>query len=168
MIGGEGHALIGQEEATPGGEFELSAGGGYGLFRIGYLAFETAGFDLYPLVGIGGGSLNVDIKGRSAPTFDDVLDAPARSSSLSTSGFLLDASVGVNYRIALAEEGGPSTGGLLLGMEVGYTYQPGGSSWKLDGLNNVAGGPDFKLQGFHLRVSLGGWGRSEPEPGGAN
>jgi hypothetical protein len=112
--------------------------------------------------------VSVDITGRSAPTFDDVLEAPARSSSLSTGGFLMDASVGINYRLAMAEEDGTSTGGLLLGVEVGYTLQPGSSSWKLDGLNDVAGGPDFKLEGLHIRASIGGWGRREPDAGAAN
>jgi hypothetical protein len=167
LIGGEGHAIVDQEEATPNGEFQLSAGGGYGLFRIGYLAYSEGQLDLFPLFGIGGGGLSVNIKGRSAPTFDQVLEAPARSSSLATGGFLLDASIGLNYRIVLSDEEESSRGGLVVGAQAGYIFEPGGSSWTLDGLNNVAGGPDLKLQGFHFRASIGGWGTEEPAQSGA-
>ena len=53
-------------------------------------------------------------------------------------------------------------GGMLLGVQVGYTFAPAQSSWTLDGLNDVAAGPDFRLQGPYVRVSVGGWG-TEPE-----
>jgi len=30
-------------------------------------------------------------------------------------------------------------------------------------INGVAGGPDLRLQGFYLRISLGGWGGGDDE-----
>lgn len=162
LIGGEGHGILENSETTPDGAYEISAGGGYGLFRVGYLAYSEQNFDVFPLFGIGGGGLNLDIKNRSAPLFDDVLDDPARSSSLSTGGFLLDLSVGATYRLELADEDG-ERGGMLFGVQVGYTFQPGETSWDLDGLNDVAGGPDFQIEGFHIRFSVGGWGEEPAE-----
>lgn len=163
LLGGEGHALMGSEETTPDGALQVSMGGGYGLFRLGYLAFSRAGFDVWPMIGLGGGGMNLQITERSAPTFEEVLANPLRSSSLSTGSFLLDVSVAAHYRI-LIEDDDPDPddedeiGGFLVGLQVGYTLAPGDPSWDLDVINGVAGGPDLRLQGLYVRGSIGGWG----------
>lgn len=165
VIGGEGHALLGRRETTSDGARQISAGGGYGLFRIGYRAFSREGLDVIPLIGVGGGRLNLDILGRSAPVFDDVLTDPGRSSRLSSGMFLLDASVQASYRVRMPGRR-RGDGGLLVGLQAGYTYAPGKTSWELDGINTVAGGPDFEIEGWSVRLSIGGWGRQEPEEEG--
>jgi hypothetical protein len=165
LIGGEGHALLGGNETTAGGALQLSTSGGFGLFRVGYLAVSSATFDLYPLLGIGGGGMGLKIIERDAPTFDEVLADPGRSSSLDTGMFLLDVSLAANYRIDM-REGDDGPGGFLLGVHVGYTFAPGDTSWKLDGINSVAGGPTLQIEGPYVRVSIGGWGseRDDDEP----
>jgi len=171
LIGGEGHAVIGGTETTPDGTFQLGLGGGYGLFRLGYLAYSIAGVDVYPMIGLGGGGVSLSLIERSAPTFGDVLLDPARSAHLSAGAFLVDASVAVFYRPEFATTDGDGDrgrgrdrdddedrGGLLLGLQGGYTFSPADTSWRLDGINTVAGGPDMNLQGFYVRLSIGGWG----------
>jgi hypothetical protein len=49
-------------------------------------------------------------------------------------------------------------GGVLLGVSLGYTFAPGASKWTLDGINSVAGGPTFQIEGPYVRLSIGGWG----------
>lgn len=160
LIGGEGHALLGGAETTADGARQLSFGGGYGLFRVGYLAFSHRGLDVFPTFGIGGGGMSLSIAERSAPTFDDVLADPETSSRLSTGSFLLDVGLALNYRVPAGEEDG---GGFLVGLQGGYTFAPGSTAWRLDEINNVAGGPAFQIEGPYLRVSIGGWGREEEE-----
>lgn len=169
VIGGEGHGLIGRHETTSDGTRRISAGGGYGLFRVGYRAFSWEGLDIVPLIGVGGGGLSLDILERSVPIFDDVLADPGRSSRLSTGMFLLDASVAASYRVQMPGQRRRERerGGLLLGLQVGYTFAPGRTSWKLDGINDVAGGPDFEIEGASIRLSIGGWGREEPDDDGS-
>jgi hypothetical protein len=159
MIGGEGHLLLGSDETTASGATRVSAGGGYGLFRLGYSVLSRAGVDIFPALGIGGGSLNMTFAERSAPTFDDVLADPQRSARLSTGMFLLDASAVLTYRITVRESEEGEAGGLLVGLQAGYTFAPGDTSWTLDDLNDVAGGPGFQVEGFHIELSIGGWGR---------
>ena len=161
LIGGEGHGLLGREETTADATRRISLNGGYGLFRLGYLLLADYGFDLVPAIGIGGGGMSLKITERGSPTFDDVLGQPARSSTLSTGMLLVDGSVGVNYRVAL---GPPDRrrGGILIGLHGGYLYSPWNSSWDLDGLSDVAGGPELLIQGFYGRVTIGGWGRRGP------
>ncbi len=99
--------------------------------------------------------MSVALKERSTPTFEEVLENPARSSELSNGMFLLDGSVGANYRVRFTEDDGEEGGGLLVGLQVGYTFAPGGPSWELDGLNDVAGGPSFQIEGAYIRLSIG-------------
>lgn len=157
LIGLEGHAILGSTETSGDGAFQTSLGGGYGLFRLGYLAVDGDALDVYPTLGVGGGQVNVKIRERSAPTFDDVLGDPQRSSSLSSRMLLLDLGVGVDYRIRVDSDD-DEFGGLLVGLTGGYTFAPGSPSWRLDGINGVAGGPELLIQGFYLRASIGGWG----------
>lgn len=165
LIGGEGHALLGGDQTTADGSIEVGLSGGYGLFRLGYLLLGGEGFlDVYPMVGIGGGSMSVRITERSAPTFDDVLVDPQRSSTLSTSMFLLDIGLGADYRFVVSEDDDEEgEGGVLVGVHAGYTLAPGDTEWTLDGINNVAGGPAARVEGFYLRLSIGGWGWSPGE-----
>jgi hypothetical protein len=163
LLGGEGHALIGSDETTADGATQLELGGAYGLFRVGYLAYTLEGLDIYPMIGIGGGGMSLSLIDRSAPTFGEVLADPLRSSKLSIGSFLLDASVAAHYRFAVeeatpepAEEDDP--GGVLVGVQAGYTFAPGSSSWNLDVINTVAGGPDLAMEGFYVRITIGGWG----------
>jgi hypothetical protein len=161
LIGGEGHAILGGDKTTTDGARRLSLGGGYGLFRVGYVAVSRGGLDVFPLLGIGGGAMSISIAERSAPTFDEVLTDPERAANLSTGMFLMDLALGANYRIAVSGED-DDPGGFLIGVQVGYTFAPGSSSWTLDEVNNVAGGPELQIEGPYVRLSLGGWG-SETE-----
>jgi hypothetical protein len=162
LLGGEGHGLIGSDETTADGARQLGIGGGYGLFRIGYLAYSIEGLEVLPMIGVGGGGMSLSIIERSAPTFDDILLDPLRSARVSTGMFLLDASLMLSYRVPTGEdeEDGDddeeSGGGLLVGLQGGYTFAPGEPSWRLDGLNSVAGGPELKIEGFYIRLSIGG------------
>lgn len=158
LIGGEGLGILGQEETTTDGSHNLSVNGGMGLFRLGYLAFTDEGFELFPSLGIGGGGMSLKIAERSSPSFDDVLGDPGRSSTLTTGMLLVDASLGLNYRFVTGSDDGRAHG-ILLGVEGGYTYSPWDSGWDLDGVNDVAGGPELRIEGFHVRVSIGGWNR---------
>jgi len=162
LIGGEGHALLGRTETTPGGARQLTVSGGYGMFRVGYLAVTRDAFDVYPLFGIGGGGMSLKIAERGAPTFDQVIADPETSSTLATAMFVLDVAAAANFRITMGENE-DGVGGFVLGVQAGYSFSPAQSGWTLDGTNDVAGGPDLRIQGPYVRLSIGGWGRRNPE-----
>jgi hypothetical protein len=166
MFGLEGHGLLGGDGTTADGTTQVSLGGGYGLFRVGYRAYSRGRLDIYPVFGIGGGQMSVKIRERSAPVFDDVLAGPQRSSSLTTGMFLLDFAVGLDYRFVV-ESDEEDFGGVALGLHVGYTLAPGDTSWKLDDINNVAGGPSAQIEGFYVRASIGFWGGGSPQVEGS-
>ncbi len=169
LFGFEGHGILGDTEAAADGSYEVSLSGGYGLFRVGWLAVPGPGFAVYPTVGIGGGSISVNIRERSVPLFDDILTDPGRSSSLSAGMFLLDLGVAAEYRARIEDdeedEDDEGAGGLVFGIQGGYTFAPGSPSWTLDDINRVAGGPELLLQGLYVRASIGFWGGGRDEDG---
>lgn len=169
LIGGEGHGLLGGDETTPDGEFRTRLNGGYGMFNLGYALVSDGPLDLYPILGIGGGGMQLEIIERSSPTFDGVLADPGTSTRLSSGAFLLSASVAADWRFGAdrprrrsddddEDDDDDGFGGWLLGVRAGWVWAPADVSWELDELNDVAGGPEVAPTGFHIRVSIGGWG----------
>jgi len=156
IIGGEGHGLMADETTT--GNYTVSLTGGYGLVNVGYLIFSRGGFHLYPLLGIGGGAIDLKIHEREAPSFDEILDDPKRGSELSTGGFLLNVSIGADHLFILGgdEEG---EGGLVLGLRAGYTFTPIKGDWNMYDMD-VGGGPDIGITGPYFHLMLGGGGVS--------
>ncbi len=160
LIGGQGAGLLGQHRTTTDGSYDVSLGGGYGMFRLGYNVLSQGNLDLFPSLGIGGGGMQLEIRGRSAPTFGEVLAAPGRSSRMSTGAFIMGVGVDGNYRILLGRTPKGESGGMLIGFSAGYMFSPWTSAWELDNLNSVAGGPSAKIEGLYARFSIGGWGTS--------
>jgi hypothetical protein len=161
LIGGEGHGLISPSTTALQDRFRTRITGGYGVFDLGYLLVTGATIDLYPVVGIGGGGLSIEIIERGPVSFDDVLRDPGRSTRLTSGVLVLDASLGLTYRTTTAARrarpGG--TAGLALSIRGGYTLSPVRGEWQVDGVGDVAGAPDARLRGPYLRGSIGGWRR---------
>ena len=86
---------------------------------------------------------------------------PAAAASLAC--FLLNAGLGLDYRFEVQQREDGGGWGLVLGVEGGYMHSPGSTSWELDGVGDVTGGPDLGIEGLYVWFSLGGWGREGEE-----
>jgi hypothetical protein len=154
IMGGEGCGLIGREVTSKG--YKTSIEAGYGFFSLGYIVYSKEALRVYPLLGLGGGrmSLNIVEKGTS-PSFDEVLDNPKRGIELSTGGFLLNLALGTDYLLGLTrdEEG---EGGLIFGLRGGYIFAPLKDEWEMDGVD--ISGPDVGITGSYIRLMIGGGG----------
>ncbi|MCP4632521.1 MAG: hypothetical protein GY855_06305 [candidate division Zixibacteria bacterium] len=154
IIGGEGHGLIRGNEKL--GNYKTSLFGGYGLLNFGMTLISSGRFDIYPLVGIGGGGMRLKITERNSVSFGDVLDNPGRNSDMTTGCFLLHAALGFDHLVKLADtEFG--TGGLVFGCRAGYIYAPYTSEWRMEG-KEVSGGPETGITGPYFRILIGGGG----------
>jgi hypothetical protein len=153
IVGGEGYGLIAPSQGHQGRE--VSVGGGYGLFTVGYQFRPTSGLRVHPLLGIGGGGFEVNIGSASGGQFDDVLEDPGRGASLETGSVLLSVGGGLEYRFRHSGDGG-----VQVGLRAGYLLSPYEADWRVNGsrLSNAPGAP---LQGPFVRVLLGGWGRAQ-------
>ena len=155
IIGGEGHTLLGDKVTIE--KYESSVTVGYGFFNLGYILYSLNQLRLYPLLGIGGGVMNLKIREKPVSlSFDDVLDDPEKSVELSTSGFLMSFAVGMDYLLLLGgDESG--RGGLVFGFRAGYTLSPFKSGWQLDE-KEISDAPEMGITGPFIRMTFGGGG----------
>lgn len=150
LLGGEGHALLTGDGTGQGRNVSLT--GGYGFFNLGYLFFPTSSLHAYPLLGIGGGGLQLDIESQGdAGNFDDVLDDPDRSARVGRASFLISLGAGLEYQFGTPDDGGSAQ----LGIRAGYIISALRSDWQLDE-NSLADGPDASMQGPFVRLTIGG------------
>ena len=82
---------------------------------------------------------------------------------MTNGAFLLGVGIDGDFRVTLGTSPAGEHGGMLIGFSTGYIFCPQTSDWELDGMNSVAGGPSVKVEGFYVRLSIGGWGR-KPVP----
>jgi len=155
VLGGQGHGYLQdkQDVALAGGNHRTSLAAGMGFFDLGVVAWSGHGVALTPMVGLGGGALLFEIQELSSPTFGEVLQQPGRRSSLSTSGFLVDLGVHLDWILGPVQRGVRS--GAVVGLRAGWILSPFKGSWQLDG-RDIAGGPRVGIEGPYVRFSVGG------------
>ncbi|MBN1542834.1 hypothetical protein JW992_11865 [candidate division KSB1 bacterium] len=155
LLGGEGQALFGDEVVSRG--FKMSLSGGYGLFNLGYLVKKTERLNVYPFLGIGGGGMTLEIIEQGAPSFEELLENPRRSSVVTRGGVMMDFGLGADYLITLSEKKG-ETGGMALGFRAGYNWMPWTGDW-IFSESEIAGGPEIRISGAYIKFMIGGGGR---------
>ena len=152
LLGGEGHGLIRPSQSVGGRN--VSAGGGYGLATIGYLAVAQSKLRVYPQVGVGAGGFTVDIgSAGTATAFDEVLNNPNRSAELSRGSLLVSLAVSATYEFSGPDE----AGGFRIGLQAGYLLAPYSGDWQLDA-DALENGPDAGFDGPFIRLLIGGGG----------
>ena len=155
IVGGEGYTLLGDE--STGADFKASTYVFQGFANIGYIIFSKKGLSVYPLLGLGGGSMKLTFSEKNASyAFDDVLTDPKREATLTAGGFLVNLALGVDYYLKLGEDE-EGHGGFLLGVRAGYTLAPSKGGWSMNGAD-LTGSPDFSMTGPFVRIIFGGGG----------
>jgi len=165
IIGGEGHGLMGIGSKSAHNELDYKAdiSGGYGLFRLGYNVFSYEGFNIYPLIGFGGGTASMHIAEAGDITFDQALGNPKREIEMHRDSFLIDISLGLDYRIDApymhgSEDEKSENGYFVVGIRGGYMFAPVQSDW-YTAEGTIIGGPDLGIDGPAVMLILGsgGW-----------
>ena len=158
IMGGEGHILLG--ETATSGNYKNSINITYVFFDMGYVAYSIKDLRIYPLLGVGMGSMNLKIAEKAtALSIDDVLENPNREVELSTGGFLLNLAIGIDYLLNFVKDE-TGRGGMLLGIRVGYTLSPSKGSWTTSDIE-ISGAPDIGITGPYIRFMIGGGGISK-------
>lgn len=154
LIGGEGHGIT--EKTFINADHKTSLKGGYGVFTMGYVLASSRSFLLYPLVGVGGGMIDLEISEKNTLDFDDVMTNSRRSIHLIQKNMVLDFSLNTTFSFW-------SNGGLMIGARVGYMMTPYTSKTTSNGLE-VYNAPDINYEGLYFSVSLGGGGYGQTHP----
>jgi hypothetical protein len=155
IIGGEAYSLLGDD--VTGANFKASTIIFQGFASVGYIVFAKKGFSVYPLIGLGGGSMTLTFSEKEATySFDDVLIDPRRGTTLTAGGFLINLALGVDYYLKMGENK-EGHGGFLFGVRAGYTLAPSKAGWGMFD-NELTGAPEISMTGPFVRIIFGGGG----------
>ncbi len=158
LLGGEGSAVVTPRKSSANGAQEAQLMGGIGLVELGVALLQHRRWIVYPMVGIGGGGLGVDLQRGRPATFGQVLAAPTGSRPM-RGIFAADLSLGVDHLVLLRRTP-ERRGGIFFGLRAGYTLTSNVGDWRLAG-DDLGGGPSFGLNRPYLRFTFGGWGARE-------
>jgi len=158
LIGAEGHYLIIDEKdyAATNGNYKASLSAACGFIDFGYDVLSSTKLNLYPLIGIGGGGLWLQI-GKN--NFNDILDTPERNANLTSFTALFNFALGSDYMIKSSEDTKNKVG-LVLGFRAGYIYSPWKGTWWTDNIS-IDNGPKLGMTGPYLRLMIGIGGKGE-------
>ncbi len=156
ILGGEGHAIEGDEVTTRG--YKVSVAGGYGLLNVGYLIHKKNNLNIYPMLGVGGGAVTLNIVENSTPSFDEMLQDPKRGTQISSAGFMFSVGIGADYLI-MKKKNDHEEGGLALGFRAGYSMAPFVGDWIFRD-EAISGGPELGITGPYVMFMIGGGGKT--------
>ncbi len=165
MFGGGGYAIanrtiIGgagwggsQTVASESVFCEVSYGGGE--FRAGYLIIDLKNLLIAPMIGIGGGGYTIHLEPyQHKPfSFDELLQNPGRTSTISYSGFCLNPQIGITIPVS------------FIGIDIrgGYNLGPFTSRWRFSDNTPLTQTPEMKkgTPWVSLNIMLGGLSREK-------
>lgn len=163
VLGGEFAYADYGEEGNPDNGRNIALKSRYYLAQAGYAWYAGRHLNIYPILGIGMGSVILTLSDRNGggappagvdPTFPEVVLHPNFSSDLTGNYLLFEPAVGADWLVlrSVADHFGVSVGARL-----GKRIAPNRATWKLDG-TKVVGGPDAGPDGTFLRLTVGiGW-----------
>lgn len=133
------------------------------LGQVGYAWWAGRHLNLYPMLGVGTGTMVLTLSDRNGggappagvePTFAEVALHPNFTSKPKATYLLFEPSVGADW-LVLRSVGDRM--GLTIGARLGTKISPNRATWRLDG-RKVIGGPDVGPDGAWLRLTAGiGW-----------
>src|SRR6478609_10351867 len=92
LIGGSGAGLL-SRSVDAADNREIRASGAWGTFDFGYQLLRVNGFLIAPVLSLGGYGMNVTVASKGEVGFNEALQDPTRSVSLTNNGFLTGISL---------------------------------------------------------------------------
>ncbi len=132
----------------------------YWMATVGYALYTTWQFNFVGFLGVGMGTTTLNVSDRNGgatvgtsvdPLFNDILNSPGFSSTITGSYMVFQPAVGVDYLMLRTKD---SHAGVTFGLRFGTTISPHRTSWSYEG-RDVVGAPDAGPVGSFLRLSVG-------------
>ncbi len=163
VFGGEFSAIDFGEEGDPVRGKTSALRSRYYLAQVGYATWAGRHLNVYPMLGIGAGSMSLTLADRNGggtpptgvdPTFTEIVLHPNYSSLVVANYLLFEPAIGADW-LVLRSVGDRL--GLSIGARLGKSFAPNRAAWKLHG-SKVIGGPDVGPDGMFARFTFGiGW-----------
>jgi hypothetical protein len=154
VIGGRGAALLGDDGRGPG-TLQTELSGGFGMLDLGFALVRTDTVLFTVLGGFGGYGWSLLLSEREALRFEEVLETPERTSSLSRGGVLVGLTLGIDGRVPIGKPERGKRGFFTLGARVGGLFGPALGDWSATDGTEVTAGPDTGLAGLYGLLALG-------------
>ncbi|TBR21329.1 MAG: hypothetical protein EPO63_08775 [Candidatus Nitrosotenuis sp.] len=152
ICGGEFHWM--NQQKTSSGAYDLYVNGGYFLINGGYVVRRSDSYMIYPMAGIGLGTLSLNIQSTAAPTFDEALANPKSGTQLTHTSVVFNVAVAADGLSPVIHAGGSLHMPFTFGFRAGYLFSTPVGGWQsMEG--NANGGPDLSFSGPYLQVIVG-------------
>lgn len=151
IAGGELHFMNPQKVSS--GTHSLNVTGGYLLANVGYVARRAENYIIYPTVGIGFGTLTLNIQPVGSANFDQVLANPGRGAQLSYDTLVFNIALAADGFAPLTESGDTRVP-LIFGFRAGYLFSSPLGGWQSPE-GKVGGGPSPSFAGPYLQIVVG-------------
>jgi len=158
LIGCSGQFIFGPSDKY--GDLKSEIVGGMGFFNLGYAIHNEEQLKIFPMIGIGGGGMNMKITEGGDLNLHEVVNNPKREINLTVGNFLLDFSTGLDFSpFWEISEDGNEGGGLNVGLRAGYLLGFDSDKWSYSGgdVNDV---PKFGMRSLYVKLLIGGSGYS--------
>lgn len=155
LIGGSGGNMAMESFGRNNTNGRFTAG--YGMFQLGYAFHTNKKSFVYPMIGFGAFTTNMQLEDNNTTTsLNAALANPNQVVNLNSSNSLLDFSLNFAYRIlGGGDENG--SGGTMLGLSVGGFMSPTNASFQMNE-RDMTVTPNFRPSGFYVRLKIGGGG----------
>ena len=163
ILGGEFAVTTFGEEGDPVSGRNSLLRSRFALGQIGYAWWAGRHLNIYPMLGVGAGTMVLTLSDRNGggsppagvdPRFTDIALHPNFSSKLDATYLLFEPAIGADW-LVLRSLG--DRFGLTFGARIGRKIAPNRAAWKFEG-RKVIGGPDVGPDGAWLRLTAGiGW-----------
>ncbi len=160
VLGGEFATTDFGEEGNPASGKTSALRSRFYMGQIGYAVWAGRHLNIYPMLGIGAGTMIVTLSDRAGgfeppagvdPTFTDIILHPNYSSKLDARYLLFEPAIGADWLVLRSVA---DRFGVTFGARLGRKIAPNRAAWKLDG-RKVIGGPDLGPDGAWLRLTAG-------------
>lgn len=152
VLGGEGYGLVVSDKSNQNYYTSLTAG--YGLFNVGYVAYSKQGLTVFPVLGFGGGGIDLTITKDGLVSFDDVMSNPKTGSTLSVGGLMFNIGLNAVYNMNFSQNESNSSG-FVIGASLGYTHFLQLGNWTVFD-REVSNGPSVGISGLYFKIMIGG------------
>lgn len=153
IIGFSGAGVYGFEQKDD--NYRYSFGGGYFNVDLGYKIVNTEKWALYPFGSIGFGGVGYSI--YSNQTEDLTLGDSVIFNNVSYGWGNVVYGAGLRVEKYFDSKDPCGSKGLV-GFEIGFLSSPTSDNWTLGYGEKINGAPDYALQSFFARVTIGGFG----------
>ena len=150
-IAGQGLISVQHENA----DYNVQVTSGYGALYLGYIIYQKEKLQVYPMFGLGGAALNLNIKSNGVPgNFDGFLKSPFLEGSVINGNVIMNFELNADYFLTgfIKDD---ILKGWVGGLSVGYLVSPFKSGWQRDGFK-IAESPVLRIESFYITLKLGG------------